>query len=652
MTSTGSSDALLLDALRDALSRITDHAQHTQGKPPARIYIACSGGRDSVALAHACWRLYQSDALDALPHLIHVNHHLQSTSDAWVIWVQDFGQRLHLPTIVRDAYPKHNEQSARDARYQAFFAVMADDDVLLMAHHADDQAETVLMRLIHGAGVAGLSGIKPWQTKHDLQDDKSNKRIHLVRPWLHLSRNHIDTYCATHALDYLDDPTNWLDAQVTMADSVAQGTANLRAILRTHILPSLRTLNPKVDLALCRTADHLSVLDDFIDRQVHTQLDKVCTDHISHQELDIDQLLSLHPALQSLVVQAFVQGDEYTPCSAKMVTDILTLANRQDNDHQAQLIWQGKRRWVIVRYDAWLYRYAWELWRALHESHALNFYYDTACDAFIHPALALHLPASPYDRQTLHHHQRIDRHTRVRLGALYLHGKKLYQTLRIPPWLRAHLWLMDRGDERLLVSIGKYWPDTQEGSAKPFLVHYSDGSRIVSPKHTLDYHHKADEHLDKHLDQPNDALGLYRQLKNLTPIWLTWLLWLENTSRSTNASVPKGCAASDCIQSQQDMQSTHAKVGARLAPFIIDTMSDSRLTLITTNAYLTVMLDLSLQNNAQRGDGLTIHLTTSIKALNWRGKILALVMTPLHRLMITRWMAAIGHAPHRDNLDD
>ena len=177
-------DETLADAL---LGSINDYREQLHGR---RLWLACSGGRDSLALAALCVQLYRQGRLPCLPQLLHVDHGLQAHSRHWAKHVADWAQAQQIPChILRAQVTGHDEQAARQARYNAMRAHINQDDVLLLGHHADDQAETVLMRLIQGAGVNGLSGMQPWrvQTQH-------GRRHALWRPWLTVRRATISNY--------------------------------------------------------------------------------------------------------------------------------------------------------------------------------------------------------------------------------------------------------------------------------------------------------------------------------------------------------------------------------------------------------------------------------------------------------------------------
>lgn len=237
----------MLDTLA---AQLTYHQSHLHHRP---LYLACSGGRDSLSLAFACYLLFKNGQLASLPTLIHINHRLQAISDSWAGQVADFAKQYGFSYhCVALTLAKNDEKTARDARYQAFFELMADTGVLLLAHHADDQAETLLMRLINGAGVVGLSAMAVWQDRQ-----VGDKSLALFRPMLTISRESISDFASVHRLPYVDDPTN------TAGD-------NHRAIIRTQLLPILKKLNPKAPSNIARSAFLLGEARALLDKQTNT----------------------------------------------------------------------------------------------------------------------------------------------------------------------------------------------------------------------------------------------------------------------------------------------------------------------------------------------------------------------------------------------
>ncbi len=313
-----------------------------------RIYLACSGGRDSMALAWATLRLYQAGKLDfcftSPPTLIHVHHGLQSANDDWAQLVADWATEHKLPCqIVKVSLSKHDEQSARTARYQAIIEQMAYGDVLMLAHHGNDQAETLLMRLFQGAGLTGLTGIQEWQAwqvKTLNNKTLNNKTIYLWRPWLTITRQAISHYAKHHQLPYVDDPTN------------IQGK-NTRSWLRRQLLPIIEKRYPQLINNLIRSVALLNDVKEIADEVYQQDLQSTVNKGFSltpyNEVLDIKAVCQLSTARQRQLIHKWLQGNEPLPASKQRIDEILALIHRTDNDQQAELNWQGQHHGYSVR---------------------------------------------------------------------------------------------------------------------------------------------------------------------------------------------------------------------------------------------------------------------------------------------------------------
>ncbi len=136
---------------------------------PKTFVIAFSGGLDSSVLLHSFkqWR-----AANSAVHLkaIHINHQLQTASDSWQTQCAKICQELQIElqsikVVIDKSARKGLESAAREARYAAFKAVLGNEEILVTAHHLDDQVETLLLRLFRGTGLAGaaaMQAIKPF----------------------------------------------------------------------------------------------------------------------------------------------------------------------------------------------------------------------------------------------------------------------------------------------------------------------------------------------------------------------------------------------------------------------------------------------------------------------------------------------------------
>lgn len=424
------------------LNTLTQAFNHQAQKLANRtLYLACSGGRDSLSLAYGCYLLHQAGRIEQLPILLHVHHGWQKVNDDWAqavaTWADQFGFDCRILPI---KLPKNSETHAREARYTALISVMNDGDVLMLGHHQHDQAETMLMRMVNGSGVSGLAAMRQWQQMGD-------KRIQLWRPLLGVSRDDISRFADEHHLPYVDDPTN-------IDDDHARGK------LRNHILPRLGELNPKAVQNITRTALLLAQASDIIDELIDEKLADV-TDCLAqsayYQVLDINQLLALSLAVQSALTHRWLGLSEPIPPPKRLVDDVLYLAHRTDGDHQTQLLWQGRLNYVICRYQSKLYRHQEDAWACLMAQNYPNvIYHDDKIVLKSHKGLSIVWQIS---RQFANiSAERVLRQTKVNINHKQLHGKKLAQTLGIPTWLRSNLWII-KSDNRpvLLITVGRAW---------------------------------------------------------------------------------------------------------------------------------------------------------------------------------------------------
>ncbi len=167
----------------------------------SRLCVGFSGGADSHALLHALVTLSRSERLPAI-EAIHINHRLQIDAGFWaehcaqVAAELKVGFTLEAVQVDTQASP---ESQARVARYRAFEKHLRTGDLLLLAHHRDDQVETVLFRLIRGAGPRGLAGIP---------ETRALGVATLLRPLLAVTRQNIERYVLEHDLKVIDDTSN------------------------------------------------------------------------------------------------------------------------------------------------------------------------------------------------------------------------------------------------------------------------------------------------------------------------------------------------------------------------------------------------------------------------------------------------------------
>jgi tRNA(Ile)-lysidine synthase len=203
-------------------------------RPAVRVAVAFSGGRDSVALLDALATLAAS--LGIAVSAIHVHHGLSPNADAWAEFCARTCATLGVPLAirrveVRRAASESPEAAARTARYAAFAQV--DVDFVALAHHADDQAETVLLQLLRGAGPRGLAAMPLVRA--------ARAGPTLVRPLLALPRRAIAAYVAARGLAWVDDESN-------------TDRGPKRNFLRHEIVPRLAAAFPGYPATIARGA--------------------------------------------------------------------------------------------------------------------------------------------------------------------------------------------------------------------------------------------------------------------------------------------------------------------------------------------------------------------------------------------------------------
>jgi tRNA(Ile)-lysidine synthase len=214
----------------------------------SRLCVAFSGGRDSVVLLHALGRLRNSGGMPFTLSAVHVHHGISPNADAWAEFCAGYCSRCAVPLdIVRVAVPRDSgeglEAAARRMRQAVFSG--CDADWLALAHHRDDQAETVLLNLLRGAGIAGVAGM--------LAERPQPRGPVLVRPLLDVPRSLVENYAAEHGLRWIDDESN-------------DDLHYRRNFLRRETLPQLEEKFPGARKSLARAASHFaegaSLLDD------------------------------------------------------------------------------------------------------------------------------------------------------------------------------------------------------------------------------------------------------------------------------------------------------------------------------------------------------------------------------------------------------
>lgn len=267
-------------------------------QPGDRVLLAVSGGPDSVTLLHVTCGLAQDLGLGVA--VAHFDHRLRPESASDARFVKEMAEKLAVPCFIGAARAgalarrpgAGLEDSARRARYRFLerARVQSGSRFIVTAHNLQDQAETVLLRLIRGAGATGLAAMRPLAGR-------------ILRPLLRISRAAILEYCAANHLPFVTDSTN------------AQPVAD-RNRLRLNVLPELRGLRPGVDAVLARAAELFAREAEALDWAARMAFDAVRLpspdDRVTLSRLALAGLPA-PVALLALRRAAVAAGREYPP---------------------------------------------------------------------------------------------------------------------------------------------------------------------------------------------------------------------------------------------------------------------------------------------------------------------------------------------------
>ncbi|GLX71458.1 tRNA lysidine(34) synthetase TilS [Paenibacillus glycanilyticus] len=255
-----------------------------------RIVAAVSGGPDSMALLYLLCLAARQEQLTIIA--AHVNHGFRkeaSLQEAEVVrqFAAELGVSFEMIELDMPAYIEEtgiNAQSASREKRYAFLHETAHKygaTAIALAHHADDQAETVLMRVIRGAGLTGLAGMAA---------KRQEKNVELIRPLLRMNKSDIVRYCDGHSIPYCLDSSN-------------NERYYFRNIVRLDVIPYLSQFNPQLSHSLRRIADVAGAEDEWMEHEGQRLLASLVTSTPDECKLDAGALSGLHVALQRRLIK-------------------------------------------------------------------------------------------------------------------------------------------------------------------------------------------------------------------------------------------------------------------------------------------------------------------------------------------------------------
>jgi tRNA(Ile)-lysidine synthase len=395
------------------------------------IWVAYSGGVDSHVLLHLLAK--QPDLKNRL-RAIHINHGLNTAASQWSQHCAEVADALDVPFFsiqvsVTEIEKLGMEAAARQARYNAILSHVIEHDVVLTAQHQHDQAETLLIQLLRGAGPKGLAAMPSVTSK---------RNITFLRPFLNVTQSQILTYAEHYQLEWVEDPSN-------------QERRWARNYLRHEVWPVIENRWPSAAQTVSRSAAHCAEAAELLDELAEIDLQQCLA---GQEQIQIDQLSRLSLARQRNLIRYFIHQQSFPLPNTDVLQNILDEVCFSKQDATASVEWEGiqskryKNQLFIFRkrerFDTELSRQitSFDVVR-LDDSYFLH--WQTAkgkgiSQQCVEQGLTLKFRQGGERIQLNESH-----HSSV---------KHLLQDWQIPPWMRASIPLIFLDEE--LILIGEY----------------------------------------------------------------------------------------------------------------------------------------------------------------------------------------------------
>jgi tRNA(Ile)-lysidine synthase len=300
-------------------------AEHGLIAPGSTIVLGLSGGPDSVFLAHVLAPWHREGRIRIIA--AHLNHEWRADAHLDEEFCRQLAGQLGIEYTASSLsnlnkefkYNGSKEEVARQARRFFFQTVRQayNADAIALAHHADDQQETFFIRLLRGATLTGLAGMKP------------KAKGGYIRPLLALGKNEILAYLEEHGIAYRIDPTN-------------VDTNFLRNALRMQVIPALRTADKRFDTTFAHTLNSLQKTEEYLDKVTqHTVTEITSRNSDGQSQLSLSQLLALDPIIRDRVVLMwfFNHNIPIIPHHGFLAETTRFLSHSRDGSHQLHTQW-------------------------------------------------------------------------------------------------------------------------------------------------------------------------------------------------------------------------------------------------------------------------------------------------------------------------
>ena len=425
--------------------------------PNCKLVLAYSGGVDSEVLAYGLSQFAQQHP-EFNYQLVYVHHGLSDNAEAWAQHCIARGLHYGLPVTVERVMVNRGprlslEAEARKVRYQAIERHLTENDVLLTAHHEDDQLETILLALKRGQGPKGLAAMG------QVQALALGKQL---RPLLDISREHIEAYAKLQGLVHIEDESN-------------QDDKFDRNFLRLEIIPRLKARWPSIATTASRTAALCAEQQATLDLQVSERLPMWLTLAPYHHEtvFKLDGFAEQSVDWQALLLRGFIQSQGFALPSKVQLNQIIVQLLTAKDDAKVHLrvgeceIRRFANQVYLFKFQRHMYHNAQLNWTLADDFLALLLQMERAelvvtpkggnCGDSIRlsitkqgPRARLPLPDEVVSvRYQLAGQFRCHPHSRDKGREL----KKLWQEFAVPPWVREKIGFVFYGEE-LVMAIG------------------------------------------------------------------------------------------------------------------------------------------------------------------------------------------------------
>lgn len=256
----------------------------------SKIWVAYSGGVDSHVLLHSLQQYLIENSINTNVSAIHVNHGLNKKANEWQQHAIDVCNKLNVPIVCESIHVNVTssvENSAREKRYEVYSKYLQENDILLMAHHLDDQAETLLFRVLRGTGNRGLQGIPKV---------RSLAKGTVIRPLLSIAKKQILEYASFFKLSWIEDNTN-------------SESKYSRNYIRNQIFPVVKEKWPDYLRSFARLAENSSQSCEILEEIAKQDLDGV---RIESAILPLDSISHLSENRKQNAISYFIQQLGYS----------------------------------------------------------------------------------------------------------------------------------------------------------------------------------------------------------------------------------------------------------------------------------------------------------------------------------------------------